>query len=45
MIHISRILKNERLMSALTGLNSKEFKELLPTFTAVWKKKDGSITI
>ncbi len=39
MVNISRILKNERLMSALSGLNSKEFKELLPTFTAVWKKK------
>lgn len=39
MMNISRNLKNERLMPALTGLNSEEFKELLPTFTAIWKKK------
>ena len=39
MINISRILKNERLMLAITGLNSKEFTELLPTFTIIWKRK------
>ncbi len=39
MMNINRILKNERLMLALTGLNSKEFTELLPTFTAIWKDK------
>jgi len=38
-MNINRILKNKRLMLALTGLNSKEFKDLLPTFTAIWKKK------
>lgn len=39
MLNINRILKNERLMLALTGLNSEEFKELLPTFSAVWLKE------
>lgn len=39
MMNINRILKNERLMLALTGLNSKEFKELLPIFSIIWKKK------
>ena len=39
MININRIFKNERLMLSLTGLNSKEFKELLPTFSAVWQSK------
>jgi hypothetical protein len=39
MMNINRILKNERLMLALTGLNSKEFKELLPTFATVWNKR------
>ena len=39
MMNINRIFKNERLMLSLTGLNSKEFKELLPTFSAVWQSK------
>jgi len=39
MININRIFKNERLILSLTGLNSKEFKELLPLFAAVWKDK------
>ena len=39
MLNINRIFKNERQMLSLTGLNSKEFKELLPTFSAIWQKK------
>jgi hypothetical protein len=39
MININRVLKNERQILALTGLNSEEFKNLLPAFTAVLQKK------
>lgn len=39
MLDINRILKNERQLLALTGLNPKEFKELLPTFSAIWLKE------
>lgn len=39
MMNIVRILKNKRLMLALTGLNPEEFMELLPVFTAVWQRK------
>ena len=39
MMNIERLLKNERLMLALTGLNSKEFLGLLPVFAKVWQEK------
>lgn len=39
MMNINRALKNERLMQALTGLNAKEFLDLLPIFTVVWQTK------
>lgn len=32
MMHIERVLKNPRLMAALTGLSPEEFLALLPTF-------------
>lgn len=32
MMHIERVLRNPRLMAALTGLTPKEFLALLPTF-------------
>lgn len=35
-MNIERLLKNERLILALTGLNSNEFKNLLPLFTKEW---------
>lgn len=38
MMNINRALKNERLMRALTGLNSKEFMDLLPTFLKIWNR-------
>lgn len=38
-MNIERLLKNERSMLALTGLNSKEFIDLLPIFTKTWQDK------
>jgi len=38
-MNVERMLKNERLMLALTGLNSKEFLDLLPIFAKVWREK------
>lgn len=43
MINIGKILKNKRLMSALTGLTPEEFLNLLPSFAQTWqdvKQKD-----
>jgi hypothetical protein len=39
MMNAERLLKNERLMLALTGLNSKEFLNLLPVFARAWQEK------
>ena len=36
MMNIEKVLKNERLMHALTGISAKEFTELLPEFGKVW---------
>ena len=38
MTNIEKILKNERLTLALTGLNPKEFFSLLPLFTEIWRE-------
>lgn len=35
MMHIERVLKNPRLMSALTGVTPEEFLNLLPTFDRI----------
>lgn len=35
MMNIERVLRNERLMHALTGMSAKEFGELLPEFEKV----------
>lgn len=42
-MHIERVLKNPRLMSALTGMTPEEFLTLLPTFEGVSenRKKDA----
>lgn len=39
MMNAERLLKNERLTLALTGLNSKEFLGLLPVFAKAWREK------
>ncbi len=39
MMNIERLLKNERLMLALTGLNPREFLNLLSTFAKTWQRK------
>lgn len=39
MMKAERILKNKRLMLALTGLSPEEFRELLPAFSEIWKGK------
>jgi len=36
MIGIKRALSNKRLMSALTGLTSQEFQNLIPAFSQAW---------
>lgn len=38
MIHLEKILKNDRLMRALTGLNAQEFTALLPEFEKQWMR-------
>jgi hypothetical protein len=38
MLDIERILKEERLIRAMTGLNSKAFNALLPSFTEASEK-------
>jgi len=36
MINVQRVLKSPRVMSALTGVTSEEFNQLLPEFIKVW---------
>ena len=38
MLNIKRALKQNRLLRALTGLNSKAFQSLLLTFTQVYEQ-------
>jgi DDE superfamily endonuclease/Helix-turn-helix of DDE superfamily endonuclease len=38
MLNLERILKQDRLMRAMTGLNRKAFEELLPSFTAAYER-------
>ena len=38
MLDIERILKQDRLIRAMTGLNSKAFNALLPSFTEAYEK-------
>jgi hypothetical protein len=33
MLNLERILQNDRLLRAMTGLNRKAFEELLPSFS------------
>lgn len=37
MTTIEKVLKNERMMHALTGMSAKEFTELVPAFEKVWE--------
>ena len=39
MMHIEKVLKNERLMHALTGMSAQEFTNLLSEFTKVWQRE------
>ena len=39
MMNIEKVLKNERLMHALTGMSAHEFMNLLPEFTKVWQRE------
>lgn len=43
MMHIERVLKNPRLMSALTGLTPDEFLALLPTFDHILESRKKGI--
>ena len=48
MIQLEKVLKNDRLMRALTGLNGQEFTKLVPDFEKQWlgfrqKRYDGNI--
>ena len=38
MLNLERIFKQDRLIRAMTGLNSKAFKALLPSFTEAYEK-------
>lgn len=38
MLNIERVLKQDRLLRAMTGLNRKAFAELLPSFTQVYEQ-------
>ncbi|NEQ25263.1 MAG: transposase [Microcoleus sp. SIO2G3] len=38
MLNTERVLKQDRLLRALSGLNRKAFDELLPTFSAVYEQ-------
>lgn len=38
MLNLERILNQDRLMRAMTGLNRKAFEELLPSFTAAYQQ-------
>ena len=37
-MNIEKVLKNERLMHALTGLGAEEFRKLVPEFEQQWQK-------
>jgi hypothetical protein len=37
MLNLERILNQDRLLRALTGLNQKAFNQLLPSFTAAYR--------
>ncbi|NJL54692.1 transposase [bacterium] len=38
MLHLERILQNDRLLRAMTGLNRKAFEELLPSFSEAYRQ-------
>jgi hypothetical protein len=38
MLNLDRILNQDRLTRAITGLNRKAFEELLPSFTAAYQQ-------
>jgi hypothetical protein len=38
MLNLERILKQDRLVRALTGLNRKAFEALLPSFTEAYER-------
>jgi hypothetical protein len=38
MLNLERILNQDRLTRAITGLNHKAFEELLPSFTAAYQQ-------
>ena len=37
MMNIEKVLRNERLMHALTGMSAKEFRGLAPEFEKIWE--------
>jgi hypothetical protein len=39
MLDLERILRQDRLMRSLTGLNRKAFDALLPSFTAAYEQE------
>jgi hypothetical protein len=39
MLNLERILKQDRLVRALTGLNRKAFEALLPSFTEAYERR------
>lgn len=39
MLNLERILSQDRLMRAMTGLNRKAFEELLPSFTTAYEQR------
>ena len=38
MLNLERILQQDRLIRAMTGLNRKAFEALLPSFTAAYER-------
>jgi hypothetical protein len=38
MLNLARILNQDRLIRAITGLNRKAFEELLPSFTEAYEQ-------
>jgi hypothetical protein len=38
MLNIEQVLKQDRLLRALTGMNRKAFEALLPTFNDIYQK-------
>jgi hypothetical protein len=39
MLNLERILQNDRLMRAMTGLNRKAFENLLPSFSEAYQQR------